>query len=49
MPFDEEEEATTEKLEGFVEKYFEHREEENVPVQTVVSGFGAKTLIVHVL
>ncbi|KIM96884.1 hypothetical protein OIDMADRAFT_148084 [Oidiodendron maius Zn] len=35
VPFDEEEEATTEKLDGFVEKYFEHREEENVLVQTV--------------
>jgi Thioredoxin-like domain len=36
-PFDQMEDITEEKIEDFIEKYFERRERGNVPVQTVVS------------
>ena len=37
VPFDGEEEVTGEKIEGYIERYFERREKGNVPIQTVVS------------
>jgi hypothetical protein len=44
-PFDQDEEITGQKIEGFVQKYFELGGKGNVPVQTVVSfSFGVETL-----
>ncbi|PMD60594.1 uncharacterized protein K444DRAFT_527855 [Hyaloscypha bicolor E] len=47
-PFDQDEEVTGQKIEGFVQKYFELRGKGNVPVQTAVSfPFGMETLTDH--
>jgi hypothetical protein len=48
VPFDQNEEITGQKIEGFVQKYFKLRGKGNVPVHTAVGfSFGMETLMDH--